>query len=125
MRPRPAPDELNDTLTHLLPHRRFEIGAILVEGHPALIVRCYCGRTLPWAAWASMLPMHVLVAWLADHDDERFLTDEQKLLRVEQKKASAMFPFGPFDPGGPFLQPPDGLRAELARGAMLPAREEP
>lgn len=32
--------------------------------------------------------------------------------------------FGRLDPDGPFLQPEDGLRAQLARDALLPKRED-
>jgi hypothetical protein len=75
----PTAAELRDTLHALLPHRSFELAAVRgLVGDAALMVRCSCGRVLRWPDGSNnALPMDILLTWLADHDDEIFLTPEQ------------------------------------------------
>lgn len=76
--PPPTREELRDAIRRLLPHRSFEIGYLNIDGSIGIVVRCPCGRTLPWPSWSQgALPSAILAYWLADHDDEMFLTPEQ------------------------------------------------
>jgi hypothetical protein len=111
----PTGRELCDAIRELLPHDSFELAAVRGYGingvhgpgvaEDALVVRCRCGRMLRWPAGAyDPLPMSVLAYWLADHDDDMFLTDEQQRVKHE----ATVKPFAPVpDAGRPLLYDPD------------------
>lgn len=65
---------VRDAVTQTLPHGRFDISPMPDHGPEVLRVRCFCGRAL---RWVGQLPSDLLLAWLADHDDEIFLTQAQ------------------------------------------------
>lgn len=75
------------------------------DGPGVLRVLCRCDRAL---RWVGELPSDVLAWWLADHDDDMFLTPEQ----LDRKHNEQLDPYrivtGPLSP---FLLPPPGLRA--------------
>lgn len=133
---KPTGAELHDAIRQQLPHCGFDLTVVYGYGIPgvnsntrdgkdALVIRCRCGRRLDWPTGShATLPMDILMYWLADHDDEMFLTEAERDAKYAQQiQRPITGPFGPFDPDGPFLQPPDGLRAQLYRDALIPTAD--
>jgi hypothetical protein len=72
--PASTPRELAAAIHDALPHGPFETSAQARDGKIYQIIGCGCGRTLQWLGG---LPSDILFRWLADHDDDWFLTAEQ------------------------------------------------
>ena len=76
----PPPDQdltppiLRDHVHQALPHGPFSINPMPWDGPEVLCIMCRCGRTL---RWVGNLPSDILLYWLADHNDDIFLTREQ------------------------------------------------
>lgn len=71
----PTGAELRD----LLRHPRFSISFRRLDTRIVIVVHCECGRKLDML---DSLDGAILLYWLADHDDEMFLTpDEIEALR--------------------------------------------
>lgn len=66
--------DLHDTIRGLLPHRDFTISTRRLDTRTVVVAHCRCGRKLDML---DSLDGSVLLWWLADHDDEMFLTPEQ------------------------------------------------
>lgn len=102
---RPTGNELRDAIRELLPCRTFEIathsGYGLSDvhgpraGQDALIVRCRCGRVLRWPTAEGSLPADILLYWLADHDDDMFLTPGELTAKQEEQMHRVTFGTGP------------------------------
>lgn len=139
---KPTGNELRDAIRQQLPHRSFELayargyGINGVHGPDvetdALIVRCRCGRALRWPIAYESLPMDILMYWLADHDDDMFLTPGERDARENEQMTRVVFGGGPGassllaqisaqfpdlvapppDAGRPLLYDPDGAMGE-------------
>lgn len=101
-----TPAALRDAVTRALPHGVFSISAI-PSTDPAAAVRpgvlrieCRCGRAL---RWVGTLPSDILIWWLADHDDDMFLTPAER-----ERKYGERLDRGPFtlSPGLPSWMSP-------------------
>lgn len=96
---RPTPDELEASWRETLPHRRFKLRVDTIADVPVLAVVCACGRAHPFL---HGLDSGTLARWLADHDDEMFLTDDQvrslheaRIDRAEPARPRDLPPFTP------------------------------
>jgi len=88
--------ELHYAIRELLPHRSFSIEIAFIEGAPVLKVRCRCDRALAWyTSDNTALPDSILAYWLADHDDDMFLTDEQQAAKYGAQIPRVVFGSGP------------------------------
>jgi hypothetical protein len=82
-------DELIEAARDALPHGKFRIRPGVILGTPFLTAVCRCGRAHPFL---GDLGDDLLIRWLADHDDEAFLTAEQQ--RARDEATVAMLPTG-------------------------------
>jgi hypothetical protein len=80
--PAPTPNEVAEALTRALPHGGFRIDPMPQDGPEVLRVLCRCDRAL---RWVGELPSSILFYWLADHDDDMFLTPEQRERRYSEQ----------------------------------------
>jgi hypothetical protein len=77
--PRAAEETLAE-LRRALPHGKFKLRTDIYAGVPTVAVVCPCGRAQPFP---HGLDDDLLIRWLADHDDDQFLTPEQRHSRDE------------------------------------------
>lgn len=73
-------DEILAELRDALPHGRFSLRLDTYADTPVIAVVCRCGRTQPFR---PCLVDDTLVRWLTNHDDEEFLTPQQRWARDE------------------------------------------
>lgn len=78
--PHLTPDALAAHIRDLLPHGDFTISFRRLETRIVIVAHCYCGRKLDML---DSLPSELLLLWLADHDHDAFLTEEQRRAKYE------------------------------------------
>ena len=69
-----SPRELEAHIHEDLPHGSFKLTAQVLGATAVQFIVCRCDRSLPWI---GNLPSGILIRWLANHDDDSFLTAEQ------------------------------------------------
>jgi hypothetical protein len=102
--------DIAETWRETLPHRSFKLRIDDYAGVSVIAVECACGRAWPFL---GSLDSRTLARWLADHDEEIFLTAEEIRTMHEAKIDLAHvegvplpYPPGPGRnrPGGPRLR---------------------
>lgn len=73
-------EEILEALRDLLPHGSFKLKTGMLMATPFLTAVCPCGRAHPFL---HGMDDDALVRWLVDHDDDMFLTAEQRAARDE------------------------------------------
>lgn len=84
--------DLHDTIRRLLPHRDFTISTRRIDTRTVVVAHCRCGRKLDML---DSIDGSVLLWWLADHDDEMFLSPGELAAKQEEQLHRVTFGAGP------------------------------